>query len=185
MAALGAPFCQPSGATATTTSSPDFRRPRLPGGFSKHLREHGKRQCPKCIWARRRASWLRASRIDHPILSRKNTSWIEVRPVHAGRWRLGCWVCRQSTHNTQGPGEFGNFEVRSPQKCNIVRHGSSGRHKRSVRQLLHHLGLIVDKYGGTAAPSVEAFTRLLQRIRRNELEGYDQRRTAVTMSRCL
>jgi hypothetical protein len=115
-------------------------------------------------------------------------SWIEVKPVTAERWALGCWVCRLASHvkHCTAPGHFGNCAVRKPKKSQLVKHHESGRHKRSTHQFLQLRGL--DAAGDSvAAPSVEEFAQLLQRIRRTELEAprRGSYRKHTTMAWCL
>lgn len=172
MAVLGAPD-PPS----------DFHEPRHCAGFSKHLQYHAKRTCLKCIWAQRSSTWKRATTI-HPVHCQK--SWIEVRPAMSLAWGLGCWVCRQATGGECG--SFGQLGVACPSKSRLMRHHKSSCHNRSVQMLLRPRGLLGGEADGIAAPSLEEFAAVLQRIRRGEAEAplnKGARAKHVTMSWCL
>jgi len=163
MAAPGAPL--PLSAPARTAN---FREPAPQTGFKRHLHAHALPTCQKCRWGRNQKDWLQATRVH--AFCRK--SWIEVKPVTAERWALGCWVCRLASHvqPCMAAGHFGNCGVRRPRKSQLVKHHKSGRHKRSVHRFLQLRGL--EAAGDSvAAPSVDDFALLLQRIRRSEVEA--------------
>jgi len=179
MAAPGAPL-----PLSAQVRAAQFREPHPQTGFKRHLHEHARPTCPKCKWGRSRTDWERATQVH--ACCRK--SWIEVKPVTAERWALGCWVCRLASHikDCTAPGHFGTCTVRTPKKSQLVKHHNSRRHKRSVTLFLQLRGL--DAAGDSlAAPSVEEFAKLLQRIRRSELES--PRRGSIrkytTMAWCL
>jgi len=67
-----------------------------------------------------------------------------------------------------------------------MKHQRSERHKRSVRNILHQVGL-VDAEGILPAPPAEEFAMLLTRIRKGELESTcrGDRQKQTTMSWCL
>ena len=119
-------------------------------------------------------------------------TWIEVCPVSAKRWGLGCWVCRQMEHvkpgtaESDGLGRFGSSMVRQPSKSRLLKHQSSDRHRRAAQLFLRLRGL-ASGTDGIAAPTVEEFASVLLRIRRNELEAPSRgsREKHATMSWCL
>ena len=169
----------------TASHSTRFREPSRQPGFGKHFAQHvDRRKFPMCRWAKVRFQWMSVTPVRPSLFKR---SWIEVTPS-SGRLRfgLGCWVCRQAGGEM---GAFGACGVRRPSKARLVRHRQSARHKRSVQLFLHHRGLEAGDAGGAglAAPPVEEFAQLLQRIRQNELEATSPgaRRKCTTMSWCL
>ena len=103
-------------------------RPVSPNIFQ----QHSKRTCPKCLWARCRQRWMRATPL-HPTHYMR-TSWLEVRPSTSRSWALGCWVCRQAIGNNDGHagGPFVTCSVRRPNKARIKKHHRSSYHQRSV-----------------------------------------------------
>ena len=189
MAAPGAPLSISNALRAMAVpgaplsiSADHFQEPHLQAGFGRHVREHNSARCVKCIWARNKEDWMRATPVHHIFGQR---SWIEVRPVCQRNWTLGCWVCRRASqlNPTASLGHFGNCAVQRPRKSQLIKHHLSARHTRSAHQFLQlrGLGLASDS---VAAPAVEEFANLLQRIRRNELEtpSGDSRRKSTTMS---
>ena len=89
-AAPGAPFLPTQ--DATLVAGAQFQESPRWNGLSKHLREHGKRRCPKCRRGRCKRAWMRATPLHRVRCPR---TWIEVCPVRAKRFGLGCSVCRQ------------------------------------------------------------------------------------------
>ena len=131
-----------------------FHEPHHQAGFSRHLQQHSKRTCPKCLWARCRQRWMRTTPL-HPTHYMR-TSWLEVRPSTSRSWALGCWVCRQAIGNNDGHagGPFVTCSVRRPNKARIKKHHRSSYHQRSVLALLHHRGLANVEDDGVPAPPV-------------------------------
>ena len=107
-------------------------------GFSKHWKEHGKRRCPKCLWARRRKAWTRSTPV-HPIHCPR--TWIAVCPAKAKRWSIGCWVCQQialvspGTMESHGLGTWASCLVHQPSKPHAIQHQKS--RSRATRTFLH------------------------------------------------
>ena len=94
---------------------------------------------------------------------------MEVRPVSAKPWGLGCWVCRQSAIAIHGVAEarslsaFASCRARHPRKSDIAKNQKSARQKRAVSVLLLHLGL--HSADAIPAPSLEQFANVLNHIR--------------------
>ncbi len=143
-----------------------------PPGFSRHWKKHGKRDCPKCKYARNRPTWKLATRM-HPALPH---SWLKVKPVASKSWGVGCRACRWYCLRSGIPGTselgkanpFVHMNLAGSNLCvsHLHRHARTKLHLRAVQAV--HNG---DATGSLPAPAAPEFQELLERLRAGGLES--------------